>query len=119
MLWCLWWRRRQRRLIGRFCRHLNWKIAVGAFNLFACFALVNGDDLGAVGTSKVDCHPGAGNLDLFIAVRAVYEHSRASFLDRKTLITAGAAKTNIHTDLSVASRFNHTAPCAVKRAANR
>jgi hypothetical protein len=44
---------------------------VGALNPLACFTIVNGDALGAIGTSKVDCHP---------------------------------------------QRFNHTAPCVVKRA---
>ena len=38
-------------------RHLDWTIAVGALNPFACFTIVNGDALGAPRTNKGDSHP--------------------------------------------------------------
>jgi hypothetical protein len=38
------------------CRHLDWKIAVGALNPFACFTLVNGNAPSAPVTNKVDSH---------------------------------------------------------------
>jgi hypothetical protein len=42
--------------VGGLCRHLDWKIAVGALNSRACFRLVGGDVLSAPGTNKVDSH---------------------------------------------------------------
>ncbi len=42
--------------MGGFCRHLDWKIAVGTLNPFACFTLVNGNALSAIGTIKLDSH---------------------------------------------------------------
>jgi hypothetical protein len=42
--------------VGGLCRHLDWKIAVGALNPFACFTLVNGNALSAPRTNKLDSH---------------------------------------------------------------
>ena len=42
--------------MGGFGRHLNWTIAVGAINPCACFTLVDGDVLDAIGTIKLDSH---------------------------------------------------------------
>jgi hypothetical protein len=39
-----------------FCRHLDWKIALGALNSRACFRLVGGDVPSAPGTNKIDSH---------------------------------------------------------------
>ena len=36
---------------------LTGRVAVRAFDPFACFTVVNGDSLGAPRTIKVDCHP--------------------------------------------------------------
>jgi hypothetical protein len=42
--------------VGGLCRHLDWKIALGALNSRACFRLVGGDVPSAPGTNKIDSH---------------------------------------------------------------